>query len=217
FTYTVSHDLKSPLFTIRGYIGVLEDLIPGKVSEEVKKYFTYIKTGVDRMQDLLNDLLEISRVGRIEPVFQEVNIDQVIDEAIERVQGQIDAGNIKINRSEINETVTGEKQRLIEVFQNLIDNAIKFMGKQTQPKISIGTEKIHKNTVYYVADNGVGIEEAYRDKVFGLFERLSSDGNGTGVGLAIVKRIIEQHNGKIWVDSEGKDQGSKFYFTINSN
>jgi signal transduction histidine kinase len=111
--------------------------------------------------------------------------------------------------------VVGNRQRLLEVLQNLVDHAVKFMGTQPTPRIEIGCRQAEKETVYYVRDNGVGIAPQYHDKIFGLFEWLEPEGDGTGVGLALVKRIIEVHGGRIWVESAGQGCGSTFCFTLS--
>ena len=111
-------------------------------------------------------------------------------------------------------TVQGDRVRLLEVFQNLMDNAVKFMGDQPAPCIRIGTQQGQGSVVCYVQDNGVGIDPKYHEKVFGLFERLAAGGEGTGIGLALVQRIVEVHGGRIWVESEGEGYGSTFFFTL---
>src|SRR5262249_1276789 len=111
--------------------------------------------------------------------------------------------------------VVGDRSRLLEVLQNLVDNAVKFMGTQPTPRIEIGFREKEKETVYYVQDNGVGIDPRYHEKIFGLFERLESEGAGTGMGLALFKRIIEGHGGRIWVESAGQGCGSMFFFPLS--
>jgi signal transduction histidine kinase len=111
--------------------------------------------------------------------------------------------------------ISGDQPRLVEVVQNLVDNAIKFMGNQPKPQIEIGVKQQGDETIFYVADNGIGIALQYQEKIFGLFERLDPTIEGTGVGLALVKRIIEVHGGRIWVESDGPGQGSTFYFTLS--
>ena len=106
---------------------------------------------------------------------------------------------------------------MLEVYQNLIDNAVKFMGEQPEPRVEIGVEQKKSEVVYFVRDNGIGIEPRYHEKIFGLFNRLDHDGEGTGIGLALVKRIVEVHGGRIWVESVGPGQGSTFYFTLHLN
>ncbi len=122
---------------------------------------------------------------------------------------------VQINISPDLPVVVGDRNRLLEVLQNLIDNAVKFMGDEAAPRIEIGMMQLGEEAVYYVRDNGMGIDGRYQEKVFGLFERLNEESDGTGIGLAITKRIVEVHGGKIWVESGGQGQGSTFCFTLS--
>ena len=124
------------------------------------------------------------------------------------------AGNIKVNVEKDLPIVRGDRPRLVEVMQNLIDNAAKFMGDQPAPQIEIGRQNINGEQVFFVKDNGIGIEPNHHEKVFGLFDKLDARSEGTGVGLALAKRIVEVHGGRIWVESEGKGKGSMFCFTL---
>ncbi len=215
FTYTVSHDLKSPLITIRGFLGLLEqDVIRGNV-EHMQTDITYIHTAAATMQRLLDELLELSRIGRVVHPLTEIPLGALAHEAVTLVGGQIAARGVQIHIAPDLPVVVGDRPRLLEVLQNLVDNAVKFMGTQPTPRIEIGCRQEEKETVYYVRDNGVGIEPRYHAKVFGLFERLESEGDGTGIGLALAKRIIEVHGGRIWVESAGQGFGSTFCFTLS--
>ena len=215
FTYTVSHDLKSPLITIRGFLGLLEqDVIRGNV-ERMQTDITYIHTAAATMQRLLDELLELSRIGRVVHPLTEIPLSALAHEAVTLVGGQIAARGVQVHIAPDLPVVVGDRPRLLEVLQNLVDNAVKFMGTQTTPRIEIGCRQEEKATVYYVRDNGVGIDPRYHAKVFGLFERLEPGGDGTGIGLALVKRIIEVHGGRIWVESAGRGCGSTFCFTLS--
>jgi len=214
FTYTVSHDLKSPLITIRGFLGLLEqDAIRGNV-ECMQTDITYIHTAAATMQRLLDELLELSRIGRVVHPLTEIPLSALAHEAVTLVAGQIAARGVQVHIAPDLPVVVGDRPRLLEVLQNLVDNAVKFMGTQPTPRIEIGCRQEEKQTVYYVRDNGVGIDPRYHEKVFGLFERLEPEGDGTGIGLALVKRIIEVHGGRIWVESAGQGCGSTFCFTL---
>lgn len=214
FTYTVSHDLKSPLITIRGFLGFLkEDTRTGNIARldaDIKR----ISDATERMQTLLNDLLELSRVGRLINKPEEIVFNEVVTEALELVHGRISQRGIAVSVAENLSSVYGDHPRLVEVMQNLIDNAAKFMGDQPSPRIEIG-QKGHMNgmPVFYVKDNGIGIPAEFMDNIFGLFNKLDARSEGTGVGLALVKRIIEFHQGKIWAESEPR-KGATFYFTL---
>jgi PAS domain S-box-containing protein len=214
FTYTVSHDLKSPLITIGGFVGFLEkDALTGN-QEQIKADMTYINDAVTRMQRLLDELLELSRIGRLMYPPQKVPFENIAREAVELVRGRITAHGIMVEIAPDLPTVYGDRVRLVEVVQNLVDNAIKFIGNQPHPHIEIGTRQDKNQLVFYVHDNGSGIETQYQEQVFGLFNKLDPTSEGTGIGLALVKRIIETHGGTIWVESEGTGRGSSFCFTL---
>jgi PAS domain S-box-containing protein len=214
FTYTVSHDLKSPLVTINGFLGLLEkDAAKGHM-ERVKEDIKHISAAVEKMHLLLNDLLELSRIGRLVNPSEEVPLSDLAYEAMALVTGQITRRGVQVDVAPDLPVVFGDRPRLREVLQNLIDNAVKFMGDQLEPRVEIGAEQTGEETICYIRDNGVGIEPRYQDKVFGLFERLDKTTEGTGIGLALVKRIIEVHGGRIWVESKGRGHGSTFWFTL---
>ncbi len=214
FTYTVSHDLKSPLVTIKGFLGYLEkDALEGNF-EKLKHDKQRIETAVEKMQNLLQDLLELSRIGRLMNTPVEIPFDDIVRDALEIVHGQIKIGNVRIEQKSNHVSIKCDRIRITEVLQNLIDNAIKFMGTQPNPQIEIGAflNDNHEN-VLYVKDNGMGIAPEYHGKIFGLFDKLTVDSEGTGIGLALVKRIIEVHGGRIWVESQ-IGQGTTFFFTL---
>ena len=216
FTYTVSHDLKSPLFTIRGFLGYLEqDALSGNQAR-LKSDIQRITDATDKMQRLLNELLELSRVGRLQNESTYFAFADLAHEASELVQGRILARGIRVSIEPNLPTVYGDRPRLTEVLQNLIDNAAKFMGDRVEPQIEIGCrghDSERGMPVFYVRDNGIGIPSQHYDRVFGLFNKLDPKTDGTGIGLALVKRIIEVHGGKIWVESEA-GKGSTFFFTL---
>ncbi len=217
FVYTVSHDLKSPLITIKGFLGLLEkDALAGEV-ERIKKDIERIQSAADKMARLLNELLELSRIGRMKNAPQEATVSELAAEAMEMVAGSLQERGVRVDVEPGMPAVRGDRPRLAEVLQNLIENGVKFMGDQATPRIEIGTEPDRAGEgemAYFVRDNGIGIDPRYHDKVFGLFERLETGTEGTGIGLAIVKRIVEVHGGGIWVESEGVATGTAIYFTL---
>jgi PAS domain S-box-containing protein len=214
FSYTVSHDLKSPLITIKGFLGFLEDDTKSGNINRLKADIRRISDATDKMQLLLNDLLELSRVGRLMNQPQRISFGELAQEAVELVGGRIRKGGIAVHIQQDMPSVYGDRQRLLEVLQNLIDNAAKFMASQPNPRIEINQEgKENGKPIFLVHDNGIGIAPEHHERVFGLFNKLDPNTNGTGIGLAIVKRIVELHGGRIWVQSElGK--GSTFFFTL---
>jgi signal transduction histidine kinase len=217
FTYTVSHDLRSPLVTIKGFLGMLSRDLQDNRPDKVQNDFQRIAGAADKMDALLTDLLELSRIGRIVNPPAEVDTVRLIQDALDSVDARIRSRTVSINIASELPSLHGDRIRLREVFENLIDNAIKYMGDQTEPVIEIGAGDQMSEPVFYVKDNGMGIEKRYHARIFGLFEKLNPTIEGTGIGLALVKRIIETHGGKIWVESEGLGKGSTFCFTIPGN
>jgi signal transduction histidine kinase len=214
FNYTVSHDLKTPLVTIKGFLGYLiADAAAGNM-ERLTRDVQRIASAVDRMNNLLRDLLELSRIGRLMNPAKEIPFNTLVNEALEQVQGRLQERGVHVHVAQTLPTVYGDAQRLLEVVQNLLDNAAKFMGDQIQPLIEIGQRgEEDGKPVLFIRDNGMGIAPEYHERVFGLFNKLDPNIEGTGVGLALVKRIVEFHGGRIWVESEvGK--GSTFLFTL---
>jgi len=214
FTYTVSHDLKSPLITIKGFLGFLEqDAANGNIVR-LKADTQRIADATDKMQTLLNELLELSRIGRLTNPYQFVPFEELVREAMEIVYGQLHEKNIEVHVDENLPTIFGDRQRLIEVLQNLLDNAAKFMGNAAHPRIEIGVNGMEDGKpIFFVKDNGVGVDPIHHDRIFGLFNKLDAASEGTGIGLTLVKRIVEVHHGRIWVQSEA-GEGATFFFTL---
>ena len=214
FAYTISHDLKSPLVTIKGYVGALNEDLNNGANTLVQEDLGYISSAADTMADLLHDILELSRIGRQVNPPQTIDMSDLVDDALRLVHGQIEQTKVQVDVMPDMPIVYGDRTRLLEVIQNLVDNAAKYMGDESHPLITIGAYTNEKETVCSVRDNGIGISPDFQEKIFGLFDQLDPKAEGSGVGLAIVKRIVELHNGRIWVQSIGSDQGSTFYFTI---
>ena len=212
FTYTVSHDLKSPLITISGFVGLLEADARSGNMEKFKADLQRIQEAAEKMQRLLNELLELSRIGRLVNPPSDTPFADIVEDALSLTKGRLMAGQIKVNVQGDLPIVRGDRPRLVEVMLNLIDNAAKFMGDQPRPQIDIGTQKRGDEQILFVRDNGIGIDPSYQERIFGLFDKLDPKSEGTGVGLALAKRIIEIHGGHIWVESDGK--GSIFCFTL---
>ncbi|MBN8579619.1 MAG: PAS domain S-box protein [Anaerolineae bacterium] len=216
FTYTVSHDLKSPLVTIRGYLGYLRsDAEKGDMTRFDRDLERVVKS-TQTMQKLLQDLLELSRVGRVINPIEKISFGELAEETVNLIMSPGQQKKIPVYLQYPFPDVRADKTRMIGVLQNLIANAIKFMGKQESPHVIIGASGMDKNgyPIFFVQDNGIGIDPQYHELVFGLFNRLDSSTTGTGIGLALVKRIIETHGGRVWVESEGHNHGCTFYFSL---
>jgi len=214
FTYTVSHDLRSPLVTIKGFLGMLEKDMRDDRPEKIKSDIERIAGATDKMDALLSDLLELSRIGRIVNPPEKIDTVQLIHDSLESVDARIKERKVIVNIQPNLPSLYGDRIRLREVFENLLDNAAKYMGEQSNPMVEIGSQHKGNETVFFVSDNGMGIENQYKERIFALFEKLNPTIEGTGIGLALVKRIVETHGGEIWVESEGLGKGSTFFFTI---
>jgi PAS domain S-box-containing protein len=213
FTYTVSHDLKSPLVTIRGFLGYLEKDIQAGNQARTKSDIARIAASTDKMQALLRELLELSRVGRVKNPSEMIPFNAIVDEALKLIDGQLSSNLPRLDVMPDMPDVYGDHLRLVEVMQNLLDNAIKFSRQSEDPCIQVGVRKERQENIFYVRDNGMGIPPAYHERVFGLFNTLDAVAEGTGIGLTLVKRIIEVHGGRIWIESDGSS-GTTFCFTL---
>ncbi len=219
FTYTVSHDLKSPIITIKGFLELLgADLMDAQLSEDQLENFNEhigeISNAADKMKRLLDQLLELSRIGRATNRIEKVTFSVLVKEALGIVHGQISERAVKVTVQEETPVVWCDRTQMIEVLQNLISNSAKFMGSQESPLVEIGCRQGDEGTVFFVSDNGIGIDTHLHNRVFALFERFERSQPGTGIGLAIVHRIVEIHGGRIWVESEGRGHGTTFCFTL---
>jgi len=214
FTYTVSHDLKSPIITIKGFTGSLEkDLAKGNY-ERMAGDLKRVSDAADRMNDLLRDLLELSTIGRIIKTPEVVDMNLLVADVLVQLAGPLKNRNLTVAVQPGLPEVLCDKRRMVEVLQNLFENAINYMGDQAEPQIQFGMREDNDVKVFFVKDNGIGIDEKYHKIIFGLFNKLDANSEGTGIGLALVKRIVEVHGGRVWVESKGEGMGSCFCFTI---
>jgi signal transduction histidine kinase len=214
FTYTVSHDLRSPLVTMKGFLGAVVSAARAGDLALVESDAARIRGAADRMDRLLRELLELSRIGRLREAHERLELRALVEEARELVSGRLEARGVAVEVEEALPGVYGERRRIVQLLQNLLDNAAKFMGEQQRPLVRVGARRDGPAPVFYVCDNGIGIEPEHRERIFGLFDRLESGDDGTGVGLAIAKRVVETHGGRIWVESRGRGSGSCFCFTL---
>ncbi|MCK4732466.1 MAG: response regulator, partial [Methanophagales archaeon] len=202
FAYSVSHDLKSPLSAIYGYASILREDLERNEIEKGKIHLKRIENGVTLMDKMLSDTLQLSRAGRVVNPPEDVPFGELIEKALEQTEEKIKSRKIKISVTEDFPTVLVDRMRMVEVLVNLITNSINYMGEQPHPKIEIGHRLEGEETVFFVRDNGIGIEPSKHTKVFELFYRIDRSSKGTGAGLAIVRRKIEVHGGRIWIESE---------------
>jgi len=215
FTYTVSHDLKSPLVTISGYAHYLEEDVDAVDKEKVSNDISNIQQGVAQMQRLLDDLLYISRVGYVVGPTGDVSLDEVVAEAMEATRGEREAAGVAVRAATGLPVVKGHRTRLMEVLQNLISNAVKFSAEAPGPQVEVGLrENDGKHVVVFVRDNGIGIEPRHHEKIFEPFAKIDPERGGAGIGLAVAKRIVEAHGGRLWVESEGPGKGAVFCFSL---
>lgn len=212
FAYVASHDLQEPLRMITSYVQLLAKRYHNQLDEDANEFISYAVDGSNRMRILINSLLEYSRVNRVVP-FEKVDLNILLQDVLQDLKDQISENKAEVKINPL-ATVYGDAVLLSQLFQNLIGNAIKFKS-QKKPKITITCKDENKEYLFSVKDNGIGINIDYQEKIFIIFQRLHSKEKypGTGIGLSICKKIVERHNGKIWLESEiGK--GSTFYFTI---
>jgi signal transduction histidine kinase len=216
FNYTVSHDLKTPLVTIRGFAGLAgTDLAAGR-HDAVRKDLGRIVAAADKMHRLLDDLLELSRIGRVVHPPEDVPLGELVKEALELLKGPMEQKGVLLQVAPDLPVVHADRRRLLEVIQNLLENAIKFTGSQKHPHVEVGWRIMDNEREFFVRDNGQGIEPRFLERVFGLFEKLDAGAEGTGVGLALVRRIVEAHGGRVWAESEGPGKGATFFFTLQA-
>jgi PAS domain S-box-containing protein len=216
FSYTVSHDLKSPLVTIRGFLGLVAQAAERGDAAKVRADMERIYRAADRMERLLGELLDLSRVGRVAGPLVAVEMDSVAREAVANTAQELKRHCVAVEIAPGLPCVVGDRVRLVEVVQNLVENAAKFMGDEPRPTLVIGSRAAEKDgqVVLFVRDNGIGIAPRFHEQVFRLFDKLDPASPGTGIGLALVKRIVEVHGGSVWVESSGAGHGSTFCFTL---
>jgi PAS domain S-box-containing protein len=214
FIYTVSHDLRSPLVTVKTYIGYLEKDLAEDNQEHLAQDIQFIHSAADKMKLLLDELLEMSRIGRVETLPVKVSLREILGEVLETLAGITKEHTVGIYLPDTDQMLFGERSRLCQVWQNLIENAIKYSRDGTIPRIELGIEQQSGDTVFFVKDNGIGIDDQYGTKIFGIFEKLDPKSPGAGLGLSMVQRIVEKCGGRVWVESEGSGQGSCFKFTL---
>jgi light-regulated signal transduction histidine kinase (bacteriophytochrome) len=214
FAYVASHDLQEPLRTVASYVDLLSMKYKGKLDEKADKYIFYAVDGASRMSTLINDLLTYSRVGTRGKPFEQVDMNVVFKSAVDNLKSSIRGQRAEISHDEL-PGVFGDETQLVQLLQNMIGNAIKFRKKDTIPRIHISAARGSDAWTFGVRDNGIGIEPEFCERIFTIFQRLHTRDEypGTGVGLAICRRIVERHGGRIWLESR-LGEGSTFFFTM---
>ncbi len=216
FNYIASHDLQEPLRTVTSFSKLLAKENKDVLNETGLEYLDFILQASERMQQLIMELLDYSRIGR-DKVLMDIDCNRVVELVLLDMSARTNEDNAQVEIGEL-PTIKGYKMEMRQLFQNLLSNALKFSKKDETPRIKISSQREDSHWLFKIEDNGIGIAERHLHKIFGIFQRLHSRKKyeGTGIGLAHCKKIVEIHNGEIWVDSE-KGKGSTFYFTIPFN
>ena len=213
FAIRVLHDLKTPLITLAGFAGYLrKDILDGN-TDKVEKDIEQIDGAAKTMGKFVDELLDLSRVGRIINPPTDVPFEEIVQDALQATAGVIQARQVEVEIGAVFPFVHVDRLRVVQVMQNLITNAVKFMGDQPNPNIKINFEEVDGEHSFSVSDNGIGIAPEHHEQIFELFNKLLPEVEGTGIGLGLVKRIIEMHQGRVWVESE-PGKGSTFKFTL---
>jgi light-regulated signal transduction histidine kinase (bacteriophytochrome) len=214
FSYSVSHDLRAPLRRINAFVRLLEQDLGDKITPRAKSHFDAVADSAKRMGQLVDDLPSFSRLGRQDLIRVPVKLNALVREALQELQAEIVGRDIEWIIGDL-PTVRGDPAALRQVVINLLSNAIKYSASRARARIEIGANATPEEFVCYVRDNGVGFDMNYADKLFGVFQRLHSarEFEGTGIGLAIVRRVIQRHGGRTWAEAE-VNRGATFYFTL---
>lgn len=213
FSYSVSHDLRAPLRAVNGYARMLEEDCAAALDSEGRRYITTIRAEAQRMGELIDDLLALSRLGRNDLRPSNVDVGQLAREVLSELRGADDP-RVSVTIDALR-SAHADRGLLRQVFVNLLTNALKFSSRRSTIRIEIGSESRDGENVYWVRDNGVGFDGRYAEKLFGVFQRLhpATDFEGTGIGLAIVERAVTRHGGRVWAEST-EGEGACFYFTL---
>ncbi|MFX1515693.1 MAG: ATP-binding protein [Promethearchaeota archaeon] len=218
FVYTISHDLKAPIISIQGFVTALHEDFSNILPNEAQFYLERIRKNTAQIEGMIREILDYSRIGRITQEKENLDLKTIIEDAFDQLSSQINQSNIKTIFPSDSIVIKGEKNRMLQLFSNLIGNSVKYIGDQPDPFIEVGILKVEsKFTTIFVKDNGMGIPEEFQNKVFNIFARATNINNqeidGTGIGLAHCKKIVETHGGEIWLESE-EGKGTTIFFQL---
>lgn len=214
FTYSVSHDLRSPLVTVEGFLGLIRDDARSGNLEDLESNVKRTYSAIEKMHKLLEDLLRLSRLGKVTDPFEKVSMNDLVFEVLEHLHGLISRNGCTVHLDPDLPEVYADRTRVMVVLQNLVENAIKFKSDDRPLRIRIGANATNEDPVFFVKDNGIGIDPDHQPSIFSLFSKLDSRTEGTGLGLTLVERIIRMHGGRIWVESDGEGKGTCFFFSL---
>lgn len=214
--YTISHDFKNPLVTLKMFLGSLESDLSSGDDEKTKKDLQYLISAADKLGILFDDVLDYSRAGKTAYRPEIISLNQITAEVVIGLKEQINETGAQIEIAPELPDVYADRMRLRQVLHNLLENAIKFSRENVAPKISVTAEQQNNEVICRIKDNGIGIDPRFHEKVFDLFDRLETDLPGSGLGLALAKRILEIESGKIWIESNEKESGAVFCFILGS-
>jgi light-regulated signal transduction histidine kinase (bacteriophytochrome) len=213
FVYTISHDLKAPLVSLNGFSGALQKEYESQLGEEGKHYLERIQANVAHMEALTTSLLELSRIGRVVGSIEEIDVGPLLREIRNALAVRLKEAGAEFVVQEPLPTVCADRGRIYQVFANLIDNAVKFRSAERALRIEVGCRQESGFFRFHMADNGIGIAPQFHEQIFTPFRKMHPEVEGVGIGLALVKKIVEHHGGRAWVESEA-GKGSTFYFTL---
>jgi len=214
FSYGIAHDLRSPLVSIEGFSRLLRDDMLNQDAERIQEDIRLLESGVRKMQEFLNSTLEYSRSGQLIKRIKNVSFGKIVNEVITEFNGQISSIGATVSLAKTFPKICVDRSRIKQVLTNLVQNSIKYRDKTVPLKIEIGHRLSEGETIFFVRDNGLGMDASEAEKLFDLFYRGTADGEGSGIGLAIVKKIIEAHKGRIWVQQGQSGKGTTICFTL---
>lgn len=214
FVYVISHDLRSPLITIRTFLDLLRQDIETTNLEQIDSDFNHISRAADKIEQLLNALLQLSRIGRMHDPQKRISLKALIEQSLEALAGAVQQQKVRIEIHHGDQQLYGSSLQLTRLWQNLIENAVKYLGDQPQPLITVGVDLQGDEPVFFVRDNGIGIAAQDQDRIFRVFTQVDPTRGGVGLGLTLAKKVTELYGGRIWAESAGAGQGSCFKFTL---